>query len=142
MATEPIGRIDHIGIAVKSIEAARPFFEEVLGARFRSENDHPSGDFRIAILDLHEFCIELLEPANPDGFLAKFIERRGEGVHHLTLQVPELDARVAALEGAGVRVVDKTPVDAFVSPKSAHGVLIQLGEALGPLNNPPFWESE
>jgi catechol 2,3-dioxygenase-like lactoylglutathione lyase family enzyme len=60
MATEPIGRIDHIGIAVKSIAAARPFFEDVLGARFRRENDHPSGDFRIAIFDLHEFCIELL----------------------------------------------------------------------------------
>ena len=145
MADEPIGRFDHIGIAVRSIAAARPFFEQVLGARFRLERDHPSGDFRIGIFDLHEFCIELLEPITEDGFLARFLEKRGEGVHHITIQTPDLERKVIAMDEQGVRVVDKhfderSGVDAFISPKSAHGVLIQLGQNLGPLNNPPFWE--
>ena len=109
--------------------------------------DHHSGDFRLALLDLHGFCIELLEPINPDGFLAKYIEKRGEGVHHLTLQTPKLEARIEKLEADGVRVVDKHltveegGVDAFISPKSSHGVLIQLGENIGPLNGTPYWES-
>ena len=137
-----VGRFDHIGIAVHSIEAARPFFEGVLGAKFRLETDHASGDFRIALFDLAGFCIELLEPANENGFLAKFLEKRGEGFHHITLQTPELKQRVRAMQEQGVRIVDQTDVDAFISPKSSHGVLIQLGEALGPLNNEPYWEQE
>lgn len=143
--TKPLGRFDHIGIAVYSIDAARTFFEQALGARHRSTALHASGDFRIAIFDLHDFCIELLEPVAEDGFLAKFLAKRGEGVHHITLQTPNLPDKVAALEAQGVRVVDKNlndPKDAFISPKSAHGVLIQLGEALGPLNNPPYWKDE
>ena len=144
-AAEPIGRFDHIGIAVHSIDKARPFFEDVLGATHRTTGDHASGDFRIALFDLHDFCIELLEPINPDGFLAKFLAKRGEGFHHLTLQTPRLAAKVADLEKRGIRVVDKnlddsTAIDAFVSPKSAHGLLIQLGQTLGPLNNTPYWE--
>ena len=142
----PIGRFDHIGIAVNSIDKARTFFEDVLGAKHRRTSAHKSGDFRIALFDLHDFCIELLEPINPDGFLAKFLERRGEGFHHLTLQVPDLEDKVATMEANGVRVVDKTfdepEIDAFVSPKSAHGLLIQLGQTPGPLNNPPYWQDE
>ena len=142
---QPIGRFDHIGIAVFSIDKAQSFFEGVLGARHRQTSVHHSGDFKIALFDLHDFCIELLEPINPDGFLAKFLDKRGEGIHHLTLQVPELPDKVAAMEEQGVRVVDKNfdnPdfVEAFVSPKSAHGLLIQLGQTLGPLNNPPYWQ--
>lgn len=147
MAEEPIGRLDHIGIAVHSIESARPFFENVLGARFRSVGDDRSGEFRVALFDLHELCIELLEPVNPEGFLAKHLERRGEGIHHITLQTPDLKKKVVRMEEMGVRVVDKhleDPgfMDAFISPKSAHGILFQLGQTPGPLNNPPYWESE
>jgi len=138
--TAEIGRFDHIGIAVHSIAAARPFFEGVLGAKFRLESDHPSGDFRVGLFDLGAFCIELLEPANSDGFLAKFLEKRGEGIHHITLQTPDLEERVEAMKERGVRIASQSDVDAFISPKSAHGVLIQLGQALGPLNNPPYWE--
>ena len=151
MTSGPIGRFDHIGIAVHSIQAAVPFFQDVLGAVHRGTSDHPSGDFRISIFDLNDFCIELLEPINPDGFLANFLEKRGEGVHHITIQTPGLDDKVSEIENRGIRVVDKTAdprsdtptlLDAFISPKSAHGVLIQLGSALGPLNNPPFWQDE
>ena len=143
----PLGRFDHIGIAVHSIDKARPFFEQTLGAKHRRTGAHPSGDFRVALFDLHDFCIELLEPINPDGFLAKFLEKRGEGFHHLTLQTPNLAEKVADLEESGVRVVDKhlddpAAIDAFISPKSAHGLLIQLGQTPGPLNNPPYWETQ
>ena len=145
MADQPIGRFDHIGIAVHSIEDARTFFEGTLGARLRSIGDDRSGDFRVGLFDLENFCIELLEPINPDGFLAKFLEKRGEGVHHITLQTPNLERRVIEMEEAGVKVVDKhldDPgfLDAFISPKSAHGVLFQLGQTSGPLNNTPYWE--
>lgn len=143
-----IGRIDHIGIAVRSIEQARKFYEDQLGAKFVREFEHFSGDFKLGIFDLDGFCIELLEPINPDGFLAKFIERKGEGVHHITLQTPNLPDRCRLLEEKGVRIVEKNfdrnagGVDAFISPKSANGVLIQLGENLGPLNTVPYWEKE
>ena len=145
--TAPIGRFDHIGIAVHSIEQARGFFEGVLGATHRGTAVHASGDFRLGLFDLHDFCIELLEPVNPDGFLAKFLERRGEGFHHLTLQTPDLETKTVALEEQGIRVVDKSfdnpdSIDAFISPKSAHGLLIQLGQTPGPLNNRPYWETE
>ena len=145
MADEAIGRFDHIGIAVHSIDAARSFFEDPRGAKFRSIGEHASGDFRIALFDLHDFCIELLEPINPDGFLAQFLEKRGEGFDHLTLQTPDLEKKVDQLELQGIKVVDKSfadpaSVDAFISPKSAHGLLVQLGQSLGPLNNPPYWE--
>jgi len=145
MSNEPIGRLDHIGIAVHSIEGARPFFEGVLGARFRSIGEDRTGEFRVGLFDLHELCLELLEPINPEGFLAKYLERHGEGIHHLTLQTPELEQKVVGMEAAGVRVVDKhldnpTFMDAFISPKSAHGILFQLGQTPGPLNNPPYWE--
>lgn len=147
MADEPIGRFDHIGIAVHSIEAARGFFEETLGARLRGISDDRSGEFRVGLFDLENFCIELLEPINPNGFLAKFLEKRGEGVHHITLQTPDLERKVNEMESAGVKVVDKhlddpSFLDAFISPKSAHGVLFQLGQTPGPLNNPPYWETE
>ena len=146
--TSAIGKMDHIGIAVRNIEQARKFYEDQLGAKFVREFVHFSGDFKLGIFDLDGFCIELLEPINPDGFLAKFIERKGEGIHHITLQTPNLSEQCNRLEENGVRVVDKNfdrdtgGVDAFISPKSSHGVLIQLGENLGPLNTVPFWESE
>ena len=144
----PIGRFDHIGFAVHSIANAREFWEEGMGATLRSISDHHSGDIRLGIFDLDGLCIELLEPTNPEGFLAKYLEKHGEGVHHITLQTPDLDHKVCALEAAGIRVVDKHPtreeggIDAFISPKSSHGILIQLGENVGPLNNSPYWRDQ
>ena len=144
-ATKPIGRLDHVGIAVRSIAQARTFFEGILGATFQFERVERGGTFRFAVFDLQGFTIELLEPIATDGFLAKFLDKRGEGVHHLTLQTPELKEKVAFLEDKGVRVVDKHLDDsdfrdAFISPKSACGVLFQLGETKPPLDTNPFWE--
>ena len=147
MATQPIGRFDHVGIAVRSIDQARGFFEGVLGATFRYIAEGGGGGFRFAVFDLNGFTIELLDPIDPDGFLAKFLERRGEGVHHITLQTPDLKNKVQLLESQGIRVVDKQLddpnfMDSFISPKSACGVLFQLSETCPPLDNEPYWKEE
>jgi methylmalonyl-CoA/ethylmalonyl-CoA epimerase len=145
MSTEPIGRLDHIAIAVHSIEQARPFFENILGAKFRYEKVGRGGGFRYAVFDFHELTLEVLEAITPDNFVATFLEKRGEGVHHLTLQVPGLAERLAFMEGQGIRVVDKQEedgrtVEAFLSPKTACGVLFQLAEDQPALNNIPYWK--
>ena len=82
MAQGPIGKIDHIGIAVKSIAAARKFFEGALGATFLYEHANPAAGYTIVELDLNGFVLELLEPLGDDSFLHGFLARRGEGVHH------------------------------------------------------------
>jgi methylmalonyl-CoA/ethylmalonyl-CoA epimerase len=145
MPTEPIGRLDHIAIAVHSIEQARTFVEGALGAKFRYITEGRGGGFRYAVFDLHDFTIELLEATDPKNFVAVFLEKRGEGVHHITLQVPGLQEKIAFLEGQGIRLVDKHAkdsriVEAFTSPKSACGVLFQLAEDQPALNNAPYWK--
>lgn len=147
MATEEIGRLDHIGIAVRSIDQARTFFEGALGATFRFVKTSRDGGFRFAVFNLNDFTIELIEPIAPDGFLAKYLEKRGEGVHHITMQSPDLKKKVAALEEKGIRVVDKNLDEpdyreAFISPKSGCGVLFQLAETYPPLDNEPYWQKE
>ncbi len=147
MATEEIGRLDHIGIAVRSIDQARTFFEGALGATFRFIKTSRDGGFRFAVFNLNDFTIELIEPIAPDGFLAKYLEKRGEGVHHITMQSPDLKKKVAALEEKGIRVVDKNldgpeHREAFISPKSSCGVLFQLAETRPPLDNEPYWQEE
>ena len=147
MATEEIGRLDHIGIAVRSIDQARTFFEGALGATFRFVKTSRDGGFRFAVFNLNDFTIELIEPIAPDGFLAKYLEKRGEGVHHITMQSPDLKKKVAALEEKGIRVVDKNldepeHREAFISPKSSCGVLFQLAETYPPLDNEPYWQKE
>jgi len=147
MPTEPIGRLDHVAVAVQSIDQARKFFEGMLGAKFRYVTEGRGGGFRYAVLDLHEFTIELLEATDPKNFVATFLEKRGEGVHHITLQVPGLTEKVAFMEGQGIRVVDKREegsrvVETFLSPKTACGVLFQLAEEQPALNNEPYWKKK
>ena len=148
MPVEPIGRFDHIGIAVRSLAQARKVYEEALGATFRYERVGRGGGFRYAVFNLFEFTIELLEPIDPQGFVATFLEKRGEGVHHITLQVPGMANKVAFLEGQGLRIVDKVYTDkrevteAFISPKSTCGVLFQIAESQPALDNVPYWEQQ
>ena len=142
---EPIGRLDHIAFAVHSIEKARPFFEHALGAKFRYVKVGRGGGFRYAVFDLHELTLEVLEPIGTENFVSTFLEKRGEGVHHMTLQTPDLKEKVSMLEGQGLRIVDKREesdrvVEAFISPKSGCGLLFQLAEDLPALNNAPYWE--
>jgi len=147
MKIDPIGRLDHVAFAVHSIDQARTFFEGALGATFRYAKEDRSRSFRFAVFDLGGFTIELLEPTDPNGFVATFLQKHGEGVHHITLQVPELVEKVPLLEGKGLRIVDKhleDPqfVEAFISPKSTCGVLFQLAETCPPLDNEPYWKQD
>ena len=140
----PLGKLDHIGIAVKSVAEARKFFEGILGARFMYEAESERAGYKLAEFDLNGLTIELLEPLGENSFLHKFLEKRGEGMHHLTFNVPEMKEKLAELKGQGVRVVDEiewspTSYEAFISPRSSHGVLIQLGNGYPTLSNDAEW---
>jgi len=144
MAKEPIGKLDHIGIAVKNIAEARKFYEDILGARFLYESENLEDHFKFCELDLGGVIIELLEPMAGSSFLQKFLEKRGEGLHHLTLRVTDTKQKAAELKRQGVRVIDETEwsptsYEAYISPRSAHGVLIQLGSGYPTLSDDPAW---
>jgi methylmalonyl-CoA epimerase len=143
---KPLGKLDHIGIAVRSIAAAREFFEEVLGASPDFEVENEAAGWRLLALDLNGLSLELLEPLGENSFLHKFLDQRGEGLHHLTFDVPEIRERIPELKARGVRVVDEREFapdsyEAFISPRSAHGILIQLGSGYPTLNSAPQWKA-
>jgi len=144
MPDRPIGKLDHIGIAVKSVTEARKFFEGVLGARFFYEHDNPDAGYKIVELDFSGLTLELLEPLGEKSFLHGFLEKRGEGLHHLTLDVPNSKEKIAELKREGVKVVDEREFgpdsyEAFVSPRSSHGVLIQIGSGYPTLARAAEW---
>ena len=144
MANEAIGKFDHIGIAVRSIAEARKFFEGMLGARFLYEHENPGAGYKLVELDLNGFTLELLEPLGETSFLHSFLEKRGEGVHHLTLDVPDAKEKIAELKRLGVKMADEREFspesyEAFISPRSSHGVLIQLGSGYPTLARAAEW---
>lgn len=146
MGNKPIGRLEHIGIAVNSIAEARKFYEGMLGATFMYEHTNLEEGFKFAEFDLGGMVIELLESLRDDSFVHRFIAERGEGFHHLTLDVPDSKARLAELKAAGLRVVQEkehspTSYEAFISPRSTHGVLIQVGSGFPSLSLDPQWEN-
>lgn len=127
-------RIAHIGIAVQSIPAALAFYRDVLGL----EPDHSATSDGAAIVSLPFGgpAVELLEPMTPDGPIARFLERRGPGIHHICYRVNNLDAALDRARTAGYTLVDETPRIgvhgqriAFLHPKSTAGILIELTEA-------------
>lgn len=133
--------INHIGIAVKSIDAQRAFYEGVLGARFEGAETVPDQRVRVAFYALgpadQPVRIELLEPTADDSPVAQFIQKRGEGLHHVAYTVADLPARLAELKAGGVRLIDESPRAgahhtriAFVHPKASLGVLTELCEPL------------
>jgi methylmalonyl-CoA/ethylmalonyl-CoA epimerase len=124
--------IDHLGIAVKSLAAARKFYEQ-LGLAVGSEELVAHEKVKVAMIPLGESRIELLEPTSEDSTVAKFLAKRGEGLHHVALHVPDLAAAVEKLKASGARLVtEKIQVGAgghlyvFVHPSSAGGVLLEL----------------
>ncbi|HEY6394799.1 MAG TPA: VOC family protein [Candidatus Binataceae bacterium] len=144
MSNPPIGKLDHIGIAVKNLAEARKFFEEILGARFLYEGANENAGYKLCELDLNGLTIELLEPLGAGSFLNKFLDKRGEGMHHLTFNVPDSKKKAAQLREQGVRIVDETEwsptsYEAFISPRSSHGVLIQFGSGYPTLADDPAW---
>jgi methylmalonyl-CoA/ethylmalonyl-CoA epimerase len=131
----PVKAINHIGIAVRSIDAQRPFYEGTLGAIYEGVEDVPSQKVRVAFFRIHDVRLELLEPTDPTSTIATFLEKRGEGLHHLAFTVERIEDRIAELKGAGLRMIDDAPRPgahhmqiAFLHPKSSGGVLTELCE--------------
>jgi methylmalonyl-CoA/ethylmalonyl-CoA epimerase len=127
--------INHIGIAVSSIESHREFYEKVLGATFEAVEEVPSQKVRVAFFRLGDVRLEVLEPTESTSAVAGFIEKRGEGLHHVAYTVDNIAGRLEELKTAGVRLIDETPRTgahhmqiAFLHPKSSGGVLTELCE--------------
>lgn len=134
---EPVTAINHIGIAVRSIEAQREFYEDTLGAVFEGAEEVADQQVRVGFFRVGDVRLELLEPTTPDSTVAKFIEDRGEGLHHVAYTVADLPARISELQQQGVRMIDTTPRNgahhtriAFLHPKSSGGVLTEMCEPL------------
>ena len=131
----PVKAINHIGIAVRSIEAQRPYYEGTLGGVFEGIEEVADQKVRVGFFRINDVRLELLEPTDPSSTVAAFLEKRGEGLHHVALTVAGLEARIAELKQAGVRMIDETPRPgahhmriAFLHPKSTSGVLTELCE--------------
>jgi methylmalonyl-CoA epimerase len=129
--------IDHIGVAVKSVAAAKGIYES-LGATVSPEEVVAGEQVRVVMVPMGESRLELLEPTSENSVIARFISKRGEGLHHVSLRVPNLEATVARLKRDGIRLVsDEIKVGAgghryvFVHPSSAGGVLLELVEQVG-----------
>jgi methylmalonyl-CoA/ethylmalonyl-CoA epimerase len=128
-------KIHHVGIAVRSLRTAVPVFEKLLGHPPDSEEVVEDQKVRVSVFTVGESRIELLEATSPDSPIARFIEKRGQGLHHLTLAVPDLRKALGELEGGGVKLIDRKPRAgaaneriAFLHPSSTAGVLIELVE--------------
>ena len=130
-------RIDHVAIIVRDIEQALVFYRDTLGITPGEIKEVPGEQVRIAFLPLGGpagSVIELIEPTTPDSSLAKFIEKRGEGLHHICLEVENIEAALAEMQEKGAPVLDKQPRVAaegraiFLHPKGTNGVLLELLE--------------
>ncbi len=127
--------LDHVGVAVRSLAAAKSMYEK-LGLEISPEEIVPGEKVRVVMIPVGETRLELLEPTSEDSVIAKFIAKRGEGLHHLSLRVPDLVAAVEKLKADGARLVsDEIKTGAgghryiFVHPSSAGGVLLELVES-------------
>ncbi len=127
--------IDHIGIAVHDIQAAARLYTEGLGLSLDHIEDVTAQGVRAASITVGESSIELLEPLGEQSPIAGFLEKRGEGIHHISLRVADIRAAMAALKAQGARLLQEEPVRgvggalvAFVHPRSANGVLLELSQ--------------
>ena len=128
-------KIDHIGIAVKSLSAAVKVYEQAVGLKLAGYDEVDEQGVRVAMLDIGESRIELLEPTGPDSPVEKFMNKRGEGIHHIAVRVDNIEQALERLKAAGIRLIDETPKRgahntrvAFIHPASTHGVLMELVE--------------
>jgi methylmalonyl-CoA epimerase len=125
--------LDHIGIAVGDLGQALAFYRDALGLEVEPPEEVPSQGVRVHFVPVGEATIELIEPTSPDSPIARFIDTRGPGVHHVTLRVDDLCDVLARLRERGIRLIDQQPragaegaLIAFVHPASTHGVLVEL----------------
>ena len=130
-----IKNIDHIGIAVKSIEQAGKFYTDVLGLDIEDIETVAEQKVNVAFIPITDSEVELLESIEPDGPVAKYIEKRGEGIQHIAFRVDDINQCLAELKEKGVRLIDQSPRHgaggakiAFIHPKETNGVLVEICE--------------
>ena len=130
-----VSHIEHLGIAVNSLEESIPYWENVLGLKCYNIEEVADQKVKTAFFMLGQTKIELLEPTSPDSTIAKYIENKGVGIHHMALAVENIEEQLADAEAQGIRLIDKTPRKgaeglniAFLHPKSTQGVLTELCE--------------
>ncbi len=128
-------KIEHIGIATPRLDDALAFWRDALGLEVTHTEEVAGQGVRVAMLPVGEPRIELLEPTGPTSPVAKFLEKRGAGIHHIAVRVPDIRAALARLKGQGARLIDEEPrvgagncLVAFVHPSTAGGVLLELVE--------------
>lgn len=133
-----IKKVDHIGIAVKSLDKTLPFYTEVLRLELLGIEEVESEKVKVAFLKAGETKLELLEPTAEDGPIAKFIEKRGEGIHHVALGVESIQERINEMKSKGIAMIQDKPktgaggaLVAFMHPKSTGGVLYEFCEKKG-----------
>jgi methylmalonyl-CoA epimerase len=133
--TDAIRRIDHVAIAVRSLDTALAFYRDILGLAPDRVIDFPAEGIRLAFLPLGGpggSALELLEPTDPTTGVARFLDKRGEGLHHICLEVPDIDRALTELKAAGAAVLDTSPRPTaegrgiFLHPKDTSGVLLEL----------------
>jgi len=129
--------LDHIGIAVQDVEKALAFYRDALGLEVEAAEDVVAQRVRATFIPTGQTSLELLEATAPDSPIAKYVDKRGPGIHHLTLRVDDLAAALAQLKSRGVRLIDEQPrpgaegaLVAFIHPSAAHGVLVELKQAV------------
>jgi len=128
-------KIDHIGIAVPELQKALDFYQAALGLHLHEIEEVPEQKVRVAMFPVGETNLEFLEPTAPDSPIAKSIEKKGPGIHHIAILVEDIDRVLADLKAKGVRLVNETPVPgaggkriAFVHPASTGGILLELSQ--------------
>ena len=133
-----IKKVDHIGIAVKSLEQSLPYYTETLELELLGIETVESQKVKVAFIKAGETKLELLEPIGEDGAVAKFIEKRGEGIHHIALGVESIEQRIEEIKSKGIKMIDEQPrigaggaSVAFMHPKSTGSILYELCEHKG-----------
>jgi len=128
-------KVDHIGIAVKSLAEAVKVYQDAIGLEVSGYDEVDDQGVRVAMLTIGESRIELLEPTREDSPIEKFMMKRGEGIHHIAVRVDDIEEALERLKASGVRLIDSTPRRgahntriAFIHPSSTHGVLLELVE--------------
>ena len=126
-------KVDHIGIATRQLDEALAVWQDALGLKVDSTEEITEQGVRVAMLAIGETHIELLEPLSPSSPVGKFLEKRGPGIHHIAVSVPDIRAALAQLKQKGTRLIDENPrlgaggcLVAFIHPSSANGVLLEL----------------
>jgi methylmalonyl-CoA/ethylmalonyl-CoA epimerase len=128
-----IQRIDHLGIAVRSLADTVKYYEQALGLKCEHYEEVPSQKVKTAFFDVGGVHIELLEPTSPESTIAQFIEKRGEGIHHIAFATDDITGQLAGAKNAGVKLLHEVPFEgaagklvAFLHPKSSYGVLTEF----------------